>query len=157
MICVLFLLLLLSFGVLVFQTGVMSAFLIFTAFIVSLFGGVILIRRQQYISFLFVGAFLSMYFANPFLVSLGVFPLESSTSLSMYALSNFLLIVGLGLFFLGTTITRSTALSTPNFRIYFDRKRITAILRMLFLLAFAGLCIVFIFGGGLSLLQATRA
>lgn len=157
MICVLLLLFLLSFGVLVFQTGIMSAFLIFAAFIVSLFGCIILIKRQQYISFLFVGAFLSMYFANPFLVSLGVFPLESSTSLSMYALSNFLLIVGLGLFFWGTTFTRSKALSAPSLRIYFDRKRITAILRILFLFAFAGLCIVFVFGGGFSLFQATRA
>lgn len=155
MICIL--LLLLSLGVLVFQTGILSALLIFAAFIVSIFGGISLIKRQQYVSFLFVGSYLSMYFANPFLVSIGVFPLESSTSYNMYALSNFLLIIGLALFFIGTSITKSTTLSSPSIKIYFNRGQIITILTLLFLLAFIGLCIAFVFGGGRSLLETTRA
>jgi oligosaccharide repeat unit polymerase len=157
MIIILPLLFLLSLGTLLFQTGVFSSLMILCAFILSVLGALSLIKRKQYLSFLFVSIYLVMYFANPFLVSLGVFPLESSMPVNLFARTNALLIFGLLLFFLGTRISKIRRSFSAECRIYLNRSSITYVLIWLFIIAGGAFFLAIAFGGGWSALQATRA
>jgi oligosaccharide repeat unit polymerase len=97
-----------------------------------------------------------MYISNPFLVSLGVFSLESTTSLEIYAVSNAMLIFGLMLFFLGTNISKPDINFPNDLRIYLKRSTITLILGVLFAIAGCAIFLLIAFGG-LAALHATRA
>lgn len=134
-------LLLLSFGLYAFKTGFMSSAMIACAFIISGMGAIQLFKRHQFLSFLFVTGYLLMYFPNPFLVSLGVLPLESTTSLHTYALTNSVLVLGLALFFMGTYMVKSVEADHLRIRIYLDRRVLIFILTLLFGLAFIAICL----------------
>ena len=129
---------------------------ILCAFIVAGFGAVGLLRRRQFLSFLFVFSYLAMFFPNPFLVSLGVFQLFE-VSPGLYALTNAVLIFGLMLFFLGTNIVKSKEIIPINIKIYLNRPTVIFILWLLFLVAGAGIFLSIALGGGLSAFRATRA
>jgi oligosaccharide repeat unit polymerase len=149
-------LLFLSIGAYIFKTGLMSSIMILSAFIMSCFGLIMFLRRKQFISFLFTTAYLTMFFPNPFLVSLDVFPLESS-NVQLYAFTNFQLIFGIMLFFFGTYITKANVMSQNKFQIYLTSFSIITILCIVFFVALSAVCVAIVFGGGLAALQASRA
>jgi len=152
-----FLLLVLSLLALLFKSGILCSLVIFAAFMVSMLSSIRLLRYGKYLSCLFVLVYLALYFPNPFLIGLGVLDLEPTTSTSLFALTNGMLIAGIALFLFGVNIMKQKYVAISAYRIYFSRSTILTILSSLFGLAAFAFFFTIAFGGGWKALTAERA
>jgi len=146
-----------AFLLYLFKTGPLSSSLLLLAFVVSAVGAILLFKRKQYVSSLFVLAYLLMYFPNPFLIGLGILDLERGTSDNLFALSNAMLVVGIALFLLGTNVTKPRYGIPLSVRIYVSRQTISTVLVLLMALAIFAFFFTIAFGGGWAALTAERA